>query len=111
MICQSDLTAEPGLYRTGWIGVRDAKTGEIVHEGVDRAELEPHIGELLAYVNEKTVESVSLRAAMTHLNLIMLHPFKDGNGRTARCIPGRARELAVHDRGCPYQTSAPVPFF
>ena len=23
---------------------------------------------------------------MTHLNLVMLHPFTDGNGRTARCI-------------------------
>lgn len=86
MICQSDLTAGPGLYRTGWIGVRDARTGEIVHEDVDRDELEPRIGELFAYVNEETVESVFLRAAMTHLNLVMLHPFKDGNGRTARCI-------------------------
>ncbi len=86
MICQSDLTTGPGLYRTGWIGVRDARTGEIVHEGVDRDELEPRIGELLEYVNEEPVESVFLRAAMPHLNLVMLQPFKDGNGRTARCI-------------------------
>ncbi len=86
MICQSDLTTGPGLYRAGWVGVRDAGTGELVHEGVARDELEPRIGELLAYVNEATVESVFLRAAMTHLNLVMLHPFKDGNGRTARCI-------------------------
>ncbi|MDE0672568.1 MAG: Fic family protein [Caldilineaceae bacterium] len=57
-----------------------------MHEGVDRDELEARIGELLEYVNEETVESVFLRAAMTHLNLVMLHPFKDGNGRTARSI-------------------------
>ena len=86
MICQSDLDARPGLYRTGWIGVRNTETGELVHEGVDSDELEPRIGALLEYVNEATVESVFLRAAMTHLNLVMLHPFKDGNGRTARCI-------------------------
>lgn len=86
MICQSDLNARPGQYRTGWIGVRDNRTNAIVHEGADRDELEPRIAELLAYVNQERVESVFLRAAMTHLNLVMLHPFKDGNGRTARCI-------------------------
>ena len=86
MICQSDLAANPGQYRPGWVGVRNAKTGELLHEGVDRDRLEPLIGELLDYVNHEEVESVFLRAAMTQLNLTMLHPFRDGNGRTARCI-------------------------
>ncbi len=86
MICQSDLSARPGQYRPGWVGVRDGRTGEVVHEGVDRDRLEPLIHELLIYVNEAQDESIFLRAAMTHLNLAMLHPFTDGNGRTARCI-------------------------
>ena len=86
MICQSDSTARPGQYRPGWVGVRDARTGEVAHEGVDRDQLEPLIHELLDYVNHAEVESVLLQAAMTHLNLVMLHPFTDGNGRTARCI-------------------------
>ena len=86
MICQSDLQANPGQYRPGWVGVRNTRTGELVHEGVDRDQLEPLIHELLDYVNDEQVDSVFLRAAMTHLNLAMLHPFTDGNGRTARCI-------------------------
>ena len=86
MICQSDWKANPGQYRPGWIGVRNAKSGELVHEGVDRDLLEPLIQELLAYVNDGQTKSVFLRAAMTHLNLAILHPFSDGNGRTARCI-------------------------
>ena len=86
MICQSDMAARPGQYRPGWVGVRNQRSGELVHEGVDRDLLEPLIHELLEYVNEDDVESVFLRAAMTHLNLVMLHPFSDGNGRTARCI-------------------------
>ena len=86
MICQSDLQANPGQYRPGWVGVRNSRTGELVHEGVDRDQLEPLIHELLDYVNNEQVDSVFLRAAMTHLNLAMLHPFTDGNGRTARCI-------------------------
>ena len=86
MICQSNLAARPGQYRVGWVCVRNTQTGEVVHEGVDRDRLEPLVQAVLAYANDEAVESVLLRAAMTHLNLVMLHPFKDGNGRTARCI-------------------------
>ena len=56
------------------------------HLQSDRDQLEPRIRELLDYVKEGDAESLVLRAAMTHLNLAMLHPFMDGNGRTARCI-------------------------
>ena len=86
MICQSDREANPGRYRPGWLCIRNTSTGDVVHEGVDRDRLEPLVRELLDYVNDGQVESVLLRAAMTHLNLVMLHPFTDGNGRTARCI-------------------------
>ena len=76
MICQSDLTTGlttgAGLYRTGWVGVRDSRTGEIMYEGVDRDELGPRIGELLEYVNEETVESVFLQAAC-HLQFASGH--------------------------------------
>jgi Fic family protein len=27
-----------------------------------------------------------VKAAMAHLNLVMIHPFRDGNGRMARCL-------------------------
>lgn len=86
MICQSDLRANPGQYRPGWVYVRSGRAGDVAHEGVDRDQLEPLVRELLDYANDGQVESVFLRAAMTHLNLAMLHPFSDGNGRTARCI-------------------------
>ena len=71
-----------------WDGsrVRNTKSGELVHEGVDRDLLDPLIQDLLDYVNDGEIGPVSLRAAMTHLNLAILHPFSDGNGRTARCI-------------------------
>lgn len=86
MISQHDLKANPGLFRPGWVGVRNSDSGELVHEGVDRDLLEPLIDELIDYMNNDDVESVVLKAAMTHLNLALLHPFSDGNGRTARCL-------------------------
>ncbi len=86
MICQSDREANPGRYTPGWVCVRNTSTGDVTYEGVDRDRLEPLMRELLDYANEGQGESVLLRAAMTHLNLVLLHPFTDGNGRTARCM-------------------------
>ena len=86
MISQHDLRANPGNFRRGWVGVRNSATGEIVHEGVDRELLEPLVDELVQYINDPEVESPLLKASMAHLNIAMMHPFSDGNGRTARCI-------------------------
>ncbi len=35
---------------------------------------------------ERGDEPVLVRAAMAHLNLVMIHPFSDGNGRMARAL-------------------------
>lgn len=86
LIAQHDLQANPGMFRPGWVGVRNSATGEVVHEGVDRDLLEPLIAKLVDYINRDDVESPFLKAAMAHLNIAMLHPFSDGNGRTARCV-------------------------
>lgn len=86
MISQHDLKANPGNFRLGWVGVRNSMTGELIHEGVDRDQLDPLIDELVGYMNDDEVETAVLKAAMVHLNVAMLHPFSDGNGRTARCL-------------------------
>lgn len=86
MISQHDLKANPGNYRRGWVGVRNSQSGEVVHEGVDRDLLDNLMAELVDYLNNDQVESPVLKAAMAHLNLTLLHPFADGNGRTARCL-------------------------
>lgn len=86
MISQHDLDANPGNFRRGWVAVRNTQTNEVVHEGVDRELLEPLMDELVAGMNDDAGESLIVKAAMTHLNLTLLHPFSDGNGRTARCL-------------------------
>ena len=86
MISQHDLDANPGNFRPGWVCVRSSESGAIVHEGVDRDALEPLVGELIDYLNDPQTPSIIVKAAMVHLNLAMLHPFSDGNGRIARCL-------------------------
>jgi Fic family protein len=44
------------------------------------------MGELMAGLNEKDDRPAVVRAAMAHLNLVQIHPFKDGNGRMGRAL-------------------------
>jgi Fic family protein len=44
------------------------------------------MNELVSVLNAGGDEPVMIRAAMAHLNLVMIHPFSDGNGRMGRCL-------------------------
>jgi Fic family protein len=86
MMMQHELDRHPGRYRPGVIFVRDERKQQTIYEGPD-AELIPRLmGELVASLNEKSSVPPKIRAAMGHLNLVMIHPFSDGNGRMARCL-------------------------
>ncbi|HTW61316.1 MAG TPA: Fic family protein [Terracidiphilus sp.] len=86
MMLQHELEKHPGRYRSGLIFVRDERKQETVYEGPD-AELVPKLmDELVRSLNEQSDVPVIIRAAMGHLNLVMIHPFSDGNGRMARCL-------------------------
>src|SRR5574341_2288213 len=86
MMLSHDLTKLPGHFRPGPIYVHDDETDEDVYEGPD-AELVPGlVGELIDWLKADHNEPMFVRAAMAHLNLVMIHPFKDGNGRMARSL-------------------------
>src|SRR5204863_223300 len=44
------------------------------------------MAELIASLNSRDEVPVFVRAAMAHLNLAAIHPFRDGNGRMARAL-------------------------
>jgi Fic family protein len=80
------LKNRPGRWRAGSIFVRNDATGEIVHEGADIEHVPSLMRELAADLNADSDSPDIVRAAMAHLNLVMVHPFRDGNGRMARCL-------------------------
>jgi Fic family protein len=84
MMMKYDLSKHPGLWRPGAIWVED-ETGATVYTAPERDLVEPLIGELLVDVATDDTP-VLVQAAMAHLNLTMIHPFSDGNGRMARCL-------------------------
>ena len=84
MMVGHDLTTHPGQWRPGAVWVRDG-AGNPVYEAPDRDAVEPLIDELVACVNDRPAPTL-IGAAMAHLNLALVHPFSDGNGRMARCL-------------------------
>ena len=87
MMTSYDLQNRPGRWRLGDIYVRKDETGEIVYQGPDADEVPSLISELMTCLNDPVPEDQRLiQAGMAHLNLVMIHPFRDGNGRMARCL-------------------------
>lgn len=87
MMLQHDLSKNPGNWRHGTIYVREEASGEVVYEGPDIEFVPGLIEELIESLNGvDDCPHVLIRGAMAHLNLVMIHPFSDGNGRMARCL-------------------------
>jgi Fic family protein len=86
MMLQYKLAKYPGRWRQRSIFVRDDERDEVVYEGPAAEDVPGLVEELLVYLNEDRGLPPILRAAMAHLNLVMIHPFADGNGRMARCL-------------------------
>lgn len=45
-----------------------------------------HIGKLRTPLESDADVPIVVKAAMAHHNLVLIHPFRDGNGRMARCL-------------------------
>lgn len=87
MMLNYDLSKHPGQWRPGAIRVVSEKSGNAVYEAPDIEFVDSLVGELIDYLRNPIVdENPIVRAAMAHLNLTMIHPFSDGNGRMARAL-------------------------
>lgn len=86
MMLKHDIGKGPGVFRGGPVSVRHAPSGQIVYEG-PTSELVPRlVQELTEDLNRSDGAPPMVRAAMAHLNLVMVHPYRDGNGRIARIL-------------------------
>lgn len=86
MLLDHDLSKTPGRYRTKEIFVRDDKRGVNVYAGPDGDLVQDLMRSLSESLSKPTSDDPLVRGAMAHLNLVMIHPFRDGNGRMARAL-------------------------
>src|ERR1700728_3136472 len=86
MMLSHDLGKSPGRYRRGPIYVHGERTDQVVYEGPDAADVPALMDALAASLHTGRNSDPIVRSAMAHLNLVMIHPFRDGNGRMARAL-------------------------
>jgi Fic family protein len=86
MMLEHDMARGPGQWRPGYVQVVDSSSGAVVYEGAEAAEVPGLMDELVATLEPGAGDDPIPCAAMAHLNLVMVHPFRDGNGRMARCL-------------------------
>lgn len=86
MLLDHELSKTPGRYRTREIFVRDDRRGINVYEGPDGDLVPEFMHALSESLAEPSADDPLVRGAMAHLNLVMIHPFRDGNGRMARAL-------------------------
>lgn len=86
MMTEYELDAWPGRWRPGPIWVRDEASGDEVYAAPEAEDVPELIDALVVSLEESTDAPPLVRAAMAHLNLVMIHPFRDGNGRMSRCL-------------------------
>lgn len=86
MMLAHDLGKGPGQYRAGPVCVHDERRDLVVYEGPEATRVPVLMEELAGSLESDADMDPLVRGAMGHLNLVMIHPFRDGNGRMARAL-------------------------
>jgi Fic family protein len=86
MMLSHDLTKSPGRYRKGPVYVNDERADRVVYTAPEAADVPALMEALAAALHTGHGSDPIVRSAMAHLNLVMIHPFRDGNGRMARAL-------------------------
>lgn len=86
LLLEHDFSKSPGRFRQSEIYVRDEASERVVYTGPEPETVPGLMRELVDSIESPSSSSAIVDAAMAHLNLVMIHPFRDGNGRMARVL-------------------------
>jgi len=88
---------DEGVFRNREVFVGNRFTGEVVHKPPSTDKVSLLIDSFLDWFNSKEVIEVDsvIHAGIAHYEVVRIHPFIDGNGRTARIMAA----LVLYRRG------------
>lgn len=78
--------AHPGQYRTVQNYVVNSATGQVIYTPPLPAEVPPLMQQLVDWLNAPSEIHPVLIAGIAQFQLVHIHPFVDGNGRTSRLL-------------------------
>jgi Fic family protein len=84
--CYFQPDKSPGRWRAGPVGVT-GPDGSLEFQGPEADAVPGLMAEVVAWLEEGDLDAnVVVRAAMAHLHVTSVHPFRDGNGRVSRIV-------------------------
>lgn len=88
MVQGYELLRRPGRYRDHEVFVRDDDAERTVYSGPDPHAVPDLMSEYIGHLADLAESDLHpmVQGAMAHLNLVMIHPFADGNGRMSRIV-------------------------
>lgn len=85
--CHFQKDKEPGQYRRRGIEVTSPRGGPPAYVGPPHDDVPKLMGEVVEWLDHRDMDAhVAVRAAMAHLHIVSVHPFRDGNGRISRIV-------------------------
>lgn len=89
--------AKPSLYRDGQNVIRDSTTHAIIYMPPEAKDVPGLMRNLIAWIRESQDLPGPLVAAIAHYQFATIHPYYDGNGRTARLLTTLILHLGGYD--------------
>ncbi|MBI2605130.1 MAG: Fic family protein [Deltaproteobacteria bacterium] len=91
--------AKPTPYRDGQNVIRDSRNGAMVYLPPEAKDVPLMMGDLVKWLETKEKERLPcpLLAAIVHYQFATIHPYYDGNGRTARLLTTLVLHLGGYD--------------
>lgn len=88
---------KPTPYRDGQNVIRDSRSNTIVYLPPEAHDVPPLMTQLMAWLNEEAELPIPVKAAIAHYQYATIHPYYDGNGRTARLLTSLVLYLGGYD--------------
>lgn len=89
--------SDEGVFRNSQVFVGNRITGEIVFMPPETEQVPKLVSDFFEWFNSQDVNKIDpvVEASLTHYEIVRIHPFIDGNGRTARIMA----TLVLYKRG------------
>ncbi len=87
-LVEKGTRARPTPYREGQNAIRDAGSGALVYLPPEAKDVPELMSTLVAWIESalRTDIPVAIVAGLAHYQFVTIHPYYDGNGRTARLL-------------------------
>jgi Fic family protein len=89
--------AKPTLYRDGQNVIRDGRTKTIIYMPPESKDVKVLMISMVDWVNKNTELPCPVIAGIAHYQFATIHPYYDGNGRTARLLTTLILHLGGYD--------------